>query len=96
MTAGQAVPGRGPVRIDGREVMARVPTTIPFSATYSVTYNVSDKFTSVAMQYDNAKAIVLAEWAKRMQNDVPGTSLALTKATQWYVAGGWRFGTPIP
>jgi hypothetical protein len=72
------------------------PITIPLSATYAVTYNVVDKFTSAGVQYDDGRAIALGEWAKRTENTGPGLPLPLTTSTQWYVAGGWRFGKLTP
>lgn len=72
------------------------PFTIPLSATYSVTYNVDDRYTSVGIQYDDGKAIVLGEWAKRSENTGPGLPLPLTASTQGYAAGGWHFGKLTP
>jgi len=72
------------------------PITIPLSATFSESYEVADKFTSVGLQYDDGKAIVMSEWAKRSQNVGPGLPLPLAASKQWYAGGGWRFGKLTP
>ncbi len=72
------------------------PQAVPLSATTAINYVNHDKFLSLGFQYDNSTAIVLAEWAKRTENDVPLVSLPLVACTDWYVAGGWRFGKWTP
>jgi hypothetical protein len=72
------------------------PLTIPLSASYAVTFNAVDKFTAFGAQYDNGKAIVLGEWAKRSQNTGPGLPLPVGESTSWYLTGGWRFGEFTP
>jgi len=72
------------------------PFTVPLSATRSVTYNVKDKYLSVGIQYDDGRAIVLGEWAKRSENVGPGLPLPLTASTQGYAAAGWHVGKLTP
>jgi hypothetical protein len=72
------------------------PITLPLSPTYNLSYDAKDKYTSVGIQYDDGKAIALAEWAKRSQGNAPGFNLPLIASTQWYAAGGWRFGMLTP
>jgi hypothetical protein len=71
------------------------PTVIPLSPTYTLTTSINDKFVSTGLQYDNGTAIVLSEYAKRSEPPVPVLGV-LSGATQWYVAGGWRFGKLTP
>jgi hypothetical protein len=71
-------------------------TTVPLSATYAITFTMKDTFNSVGMQYDNGKAILLSEFAKRTQNDAPVIGMPLDISDEWYVAGGWRFGKLTP
>jgi hypothetical protein len=73
-----------------------LPTTLPLSPTFAVTYVNHDKFNSVGLQYDDGKAIVLSEWAKRSENNIPLLNEPAAASTQWYVAGGWRFGPLTP
>jgi hypothetical protein len=72
------------------------PETLPLGPTTIVNYMDHDKFLSAGFQYDNGTAIVLAEWAKRSENDVPGFNVPLAAFKVWYVAGGWRFGKLTP
>ena len=78
------------------ETSLAVPLTLPFSPTFAVTYTDHDKFLSAGFQYDDGKALVLAEWAKRSENNIPIVNLPLGISTQWYIAGGWRFGKFTP
>ena len=78
------------------QTMLNLPNTIPLAPDVSVTYANHDKFNSVGFQYDDGKAIVLSEWAKRTENDVPLINKPAAASTQWYVAGGWRFGPLTP
>jgi hypothetical protein len=73
-----------------------IPTPIPLGPDLSVTFGLKDKFTSVGGQYDDGSAIVLAEWAKRSERDVPILGRPFSRAKQWYAAGGWRFGKFTP
>jgi hypothetical protein len=78
------------------ETTVSFPETLPLGPTTVVSYMDHDKFLSAGFQYDDGTAIVLAEWAKRSENDVPGFNLPLGASTSWYVAGGWRFGKLTP
>jgi hypothetical protein len=73
-----------------------VPTNIPLSQTLVLNYNIQDKFTTIGVQYDDGRAIVVSEFAKRHQNDAPVLNEPLSNTSQWYVAGGWRFGKFTP
>ena len=78
------------------ETAVSVPLTLPLGPTTAVSYSVHDKFLSVGFQYDNGKAILLGEWHKRTENDVPLVNLPLAIDKAWYAAGGWRFGQLTP
>jgi hypothetical protein len=78
------------------QTVLHIPETLPLSATYTVTYVMRDQFNSVGLQYDNGKAIVLSEFAKRTENNVPVIGLPADISNEWYVAGGWRFGKLTP
>ena len=73
-----------------------VPVALPLGPTTSIQFDNQDKFLSIGMQYDNGSALVLSEWARRRENDVPGLGLPISATTAWYVAAGWRFGTWTP
>jgi hypothetical protein len=73
-----------------------IPESLPFSPTNIVNYLLRDKYTSVGLQYDNGKAVVLSEWVRSSQNLVPGLTIPASASSQWYVAGGWRFGKLTP
>jgi hypothetical protein len=78
------------------QTMLNLPNTIPLGPDFSVTYANHDKFDSVGVQYDDGKAIVLSEWAKRSENNIPILDSPAAATIQWYVAGGWRFGPLTP
>ncbi len=63
---------------------------------HSVTYTTKDSFTAVGLQYDDGHALMLTEWTKRSQNDIPIVDKPLAASSQWYVAGGRRFGRYTP
>ncbi len=86
----------GDVLIRVAQTSTHVPTTLPLSPTFDVSYVIHDKFTTVGVQYDNGKAIVLSEWTKRTENDIPVLNAPLSMSTQWYVAAGWRLGKLTP
>jgi hypothetical protein len=73
-----------------------VPDMLPLSATDIVSFDIHDRFTSVGLQYDNGKAIVLSEWARRTENNIPGFSFPTAASSEWYLAGGWRLGKWTP
>jgi len=66
MRAGQ-VRGVTPVNLN---LLPTSLTTIP------VSYDMKDTFSNVGVQYDNGKAIVMAEYAKRSQNNLPAAAPA--------------------
>lgn len=70
-------------------------TNIPLSATYTLNFLLKDKFDSAGLQYDNGKAIVLSEIGKASAPTAPILG-HFTGSTEWYVAGGWRFGKLTP
>lgn len=51
----------------------------------------ADRFTGFGVQYDNGRAIVMAEYVTRRQ-DVA----SLFDSNSWYLTGGWRFGDFTP
>lgn len=61
-----------------------------------IPYDNHDRFIDAGVQYDNGKAIVLAEWVKRTENDIPGFGQPISAITAWYVGAGWRFGDVTP
>ena len=73
-----------------------IPETLLLSPTLSVFYTFKDTFDSAAVQYDNGKAIVLSEYAKRSENKAPVIDMQLEATSEWYGAGGWRFGKLTP
>jgi hypothetical protein len=73
-----------------------VPTSIPLGPTFAVAFELKDTFNSLGMQYDNGKAIVLAEWAKRTDTKAPILGVPVAASREWYAAGGWRFGKLTP
>ena len=66
------------------------------SPSYEVHFPIKDAFDCMGVQYDNGKAIVLSEFAKRSENPAPIIGEALEESDAWYVAGGWRFGKMTP
>ena len=62
----------------------------------AIVYDMKDTFTSAGVQYDNGTALVIAEYATRRQNDLPGFGQPAADTDHWYVAGGWRFGKWLP
>jgi len=73
-----------------------VPTTIPLGPSFAVNYVLKDTFDTAGLQYDNGKAIVLSEFGKRTENNIPILGEPALASTEWYVAGGWRFGKLTP
>jgi hypothetical protein len=68
-----------------------VPVAFALSPTFSLNYTIRDKYSTVGLQYDDGRAIVLSEWAKRAENNAPIFNEPVTASKQWYVAGGWHF-----
>ncbi len=72
------------------------PTSLPLSPAYTLSYNIHDRFTSVGMQYDDGRAVVLSEWTKRTENNAPVLNKPLSASSQWYLGAGWRLGKFTP
>lgn len=49
-----------------------------------------DEFSTVGLQFDDGRAVVLAEAGQRKN------SISIYDGKSWYVAGGWRFGKLLP
>jgi len=73
-----------------------IPETLALTPSLTVSYTFKDTFNSAGVQYDNGKAIVLSEYAKRSENNAPVINMQLEATSEWYVAGGWRFGKLTP
>lgn len=86
----------GDLLLRAAQTSLNVPTSIPLSATFSDDYQLHETFTTLGGQYDNGKAVVIAEWARTKQNDAPILNEPLTASSQWYAAAGWRFGKFLP
>jgi hypothetical protein len=71
------------------------PLSLPIRP-HGLTYETRDNFIANDAQYDDGRAIVLTEWTKRTQNDIPIVNMPLAASAQWYVAGGWHFGKATP
>jgi hypothetical protein len=78
------------------DTILTIPTSLPLSAEYTLNYQEHGTFMSAGGQYDNGKAVVIAEWVKAKENDVPGFGEPLNASSSWYTAGGWRFGKFLP
>jgi hypothetical protein len=86
--------GAWSVRVASTRVTS--PLSLPLTPTTTLHYDVRDKFTQLGAQYDDGHAIVMGEWAKRTQNNVPGMSGPAVASNSWYAAAGWRFGSWTP
>jgi hypothetical protein len=73
-----------------------VPFTLPLSPTFSLDYQLHEDFTTVGLQYDDGKALVLGEWARSQENDAPVLNEPLGRSSEWYLAAGWHFGKFLP
>jgi hypothetical protein len=78
------------------DTVLTIPTSLPLSPDYTLSYSEHGTYLSVGGQYDNGKAVLVGEWTKSKQNDVPGFGEPLVGSTQWYAAAGWRFGKFLP
>jgi hypothetical protein len=78
------------------QTVLTIPTVIPLSATYLLDFTVKDTFNSAGLEYDNGTAIVLSEFGKRTEPNIPVIGLPAAASKEWYVAGGWRFGKFTP
>jgi hypothetical protein len=72
------------------------PVSAQLSATFTLKFLLKATFNTVGLQYDNGKAVVLTEYAKRTENDIELFHTPPAASTAWYVAGGWRFGKLTP
>jgi hypothetical protein len=72
------------------------PLTLSLAPARSITYSNRDSFDAVGLQYDDGRAIVLTEWTKRTENDIPALDKPLAASTQWYVAAGWHYKQITP
>lgn len=55
-----------------------------------------DNFLSAGVQYDDGKALIMSEWAKRTQPNVPTLTVPVAAMASWYVAAGYRLGSYTP
>jgi hypothetical protein len=78
------------------ETDLRTSALFPLTATQTLGFNVHDKFHCVGLQYDDGKALLISEWTKRDNNNLPGFNKPLADDTSWYVAAGWHFGKFTP
>jgi len=69
---------------------------LPLAPGMNLDFTDHDKFMDLGAQYDDGRAIVMGEWVRRTENDVPGFGMPLIASTSWYVAAGWRFGSLTP
>jgi len=53
----------------------------------------TDHFTGLGVQYDNGKAIVMAEYVTRRVDSAVG---GVIDSDMWYASAGWRFGSLTP
>jgi len=73
-----------------------IPTSLALGPTFTDYFTLNDKFNAAGVQYDDGKAIVLAEYSKRTENNFGPLPLAASESTEWYVAGGYRVGKWTP
>jgi hypothetical protein len=66
------------------------PLTLPLGPTHSLTYTTRDRFAAVGLRYDDGRALLLAEWTRRTQNDIPIVDKPLAAGSQYYAAAGWH------
>jgi hypothetical protein len=72
------------------------PFELPLSPSVVIKTTVHDIFQSAGLQYDDGRALLLSEYVRRTQNDVPIIDEPEAEFTSWYVAAGWRFGSWTP
>ena len=77
------------VRIAETKVVTEV--SLPLSPTDTLSVLNSDSFLSLGAQYDDGRALVLAEWSKRTEPTFPQLGVPIAEAKQWYVAAGWHY-----
>jgi hypothetical protein len=91
------------VSLSWRDLLVRFSETrlnevasLPLSATQTLNLNLHDHFHCVGLQYDNGKALLMSEWTKRDEPNLPGGNKPLALDTSWYAAAGWRVGKFTP
>jgi hypothetical protein len=78
------------------ETNLNVAATLPLSASESISLDLHDRFHCVGLQYDDGKALLMGEWTKRNENNLPVLNEPLANDTSWYLAAGWRFSKFTP
>jgi hypothetical protein len=78
------------------QTFLNLPSAIPAGPTNVINYENHDIFRAVGLQYDNGNAIVLGEWTKRTENNIPLLNIPSSASTNWYLGAGWRFGSLTP
>jgi hypothetical protein len=68
----------------------------PLSPTQVFSFIVHDHFHCLGVQYDDGKALLMSEWTKRTEPNLPVLNKPLSLETGWYVAAGWRLGKFTP
>jgi hypothetical protein len=91
------------VSISWRDLLVRyaetdlnVAATLPLSATETFNLDLHDRFHCVGLQYDDGKALLMGEWTKRDENNLPVLDKPVADDTSWYIAAGWHFGKFTP
>lgn len=77
------------LRIAETKVVTEV--SLPLSATNTLNVLNADSFLSVGAQYDDGRALVLAEWTKRTEPIFPQLGVPIAEAKQWYVGAGFHY-----
>lgn len=78
------------------ETDLRSNTYLPSTPIGPLQYYLPDKFHCIGLQYDDGRALLMSEWAKRSENNLPGFNLPFERETAWYAAAGWRIGSFLP
>jgi hypothetical protein len=86
--------GNASIRVADTFVSA--PLELPRGLGLLSNYENADQFLSAGLQYDDGRAIVLSEFAKRTMTKAPVVNLPFLASDQWYVAGGWRVDKLTP
>lgn len=72
------------------------PSSLELTPTFTINYIQHQTLVTTGLQYDNAHAVVIGEWAKTKVNNIPVFNEPLTEDTAWYAAAGWHFGKFLP
>jgi hypothetical protein len=70
--------------------------SLPLSPAQIVDLKVHDHFHCLGLQYDDGNALLMSEWTKRKEDNLPGLNEPVANDTSWYAAAGWRFGKFTP